>query len=92
MGPRPKSYIAGRVGVAVGRFPHGAPQADVPPKRTPKQESLEAPWVSLDELDDLPLRIPEVRNFLQYVSARGPVHPRDLLARAGEPFVGRTVG
>ena len=56
------------------------PQADVPPKNVPDEESLEADWFTLDQLDDLPLRAAELREILQYVHDGGPVYPLSLIA------------
>ena len=67
----------------------GHPAADVPPKSIADEESLEAAWFSLDELDDLPLRTPEVREILRHVQEDEPVYPLGLLAREGESLNGR---
>jgi phosphatase NudJ len=59
------------------------PVTDMPPKSTADEESLGAAWFSLDALDDLPLRTPEVREILRHVHDGGPVYPVCLLAREG---------
>ena len=62
----------------------GHPAADVPPKSIADEESLGAAWFALDDLDDLPLRTPEVRNILRLVHDGGPVYPLSVIAREGE--------
>ena len=61
----------------------GHPAADVPPKSIADEESLEAAWFALDDLDDLPLRTPEVRNILRHVHHGGAVYPLGLIANEG---------
>lgn len=63
------------------------PIGDPTPKSVPDAESLEAAWVTLDELDRYPLRGPEVRSILQYVATGGTVHPLDLLQPERMPYV-----
>jgi len=75
--PRPK-------GSARMRFVFLAhPQADVPPKSMPDEESLEAKWFSLEEVHSLPLRWPDGLQVLQYVIDGGPAYPLSLIAREG---------
>ncbi len=62
------------------------PIDSTPPKSKPDEESLEAAWVRLRELDRYPLRGEEVRQVLAYVDAGGPIYPLDLLQAEGEPF------
>ena len=62
------------------------PTDDTPPKSEPDEESLEAAWVRLDELDRYPLRGDEVRELFTYVSGGGPVCPVDLLQPEGRPY------
>jgi hypothetical protein len=47
---------------------------NVPPKYTAGQESPEAAWFSLDKLDGLPLRTPEVHQILWHFQDGGPVY------------------
>jgi phosphatase NudJ len=64
------------------------PADDTPPKTTPDRESLQARWVTLAELDRLPLRGGgEVRDVFRAVTAGMPAAPLTLLAREDEPFV-----
>jgi phosphatase NudJ len=55
------------------------PQDDTPPKQVADEESLQAAWVTLAELDRLPLRGREVRELLQAVSDGAPIAPLTLL-------------
>jgi phosphatase NudJ len=62
------------------------PADDTPPKGTPDEHSLEARWVSLDELADLPLRGAEVRRLFEAVARGAAIQPLTVLAREGEPL------
>lgn len=62
------------------------PLDDAPPRSTPNEHSLEARWVTLDELRALPLRGPEVREIFEYVDRGGPVYPLTLLQAEGAPW------
>ena len=59
------------------------PSDDTPPKSQPDSESLEARWVSLEELAELPLRSPAVRELFQAVARGMPVAPLQLLGQEG---------
>ena len=63
------------------------PIGDHTPKSEPDEESLEATWVTVDELDDYPLRGDEVRVIFRYVAGGGIVHPLTLWQPEGMPFV-----
>lgn len=56
------------------------PLDDTPPKRQPDEESLGAAWVTLDELEQLPMRGTEVREVFRHVAAGGVIYPLSLLA------------
>ncbi len=60
------------------------PIDDTPPLSAPNEHSLEARWVTLDELDSLPLRSSEVRTVFEAVERGAPVHPLSLIAGEGE--------
>ena len=62
------------------------PVDDTPPKSKPDEESLEAAWVSLDELDRYPLRGEEVRELFEYVAKSGAVYPVTVLQPEGTPY------
>ncbi|MBL4845026.1 MAG: NUDIX hydrolase [Planctomycetes bacterium] len=62
------------------------PIDDTPPKSEPDDESLEAAWVTLADLDQLPLRGAEVKRLLTEVAAGAPVYPLSLIAREGMPL------
>lgn len=64
----------------------GYPSDDTPAKDTPDEESLEATWVSLEELDRYPLRGEEVRDLFTYVLKGGIVYPLSLLTSEGAPW------
>lgn len=52
---------------------------DTPPRTTPNEHTLEARYVTLTELDALPLRGPEVRAIFEWVANGAVVAPMDLL-------------
>jgi phosphatase NudJ len=56
---------------------------DTPPRATPNEHSLEARWVTLGELENLPLRGPEVRAIFEWVADGAAVYPLDLLGEEG---------
>ncbi len=62
------------------------PLDDAPPKRDADAESLRAAWVTLEELDRLPLRGDEVRQVFRAVAAGAPVYPLSLFGREDEPL------
>jgi 8-oxo-dGTP pyrophosphatase MutT (NUDIX family) len=55
------------------------PADDTPPRAWANEHSLEARWVTLEELDGLPLRGPEVRSIFAWVAGGAGVYPLDLL-------------
>ena len=55
------------------------PADDRPPKSVPDEHSLEARWVTLDELARLPLRGPEVLDVFRWVAGGAPVYPLELI-------------
>jgi 8-oxo-dGTP pyrophosphatase MutT (NUDIX family) len=57
------------------------PADDTPPKSVPDRESLRAAWVTLDELDRLPLRGGEVCELCHAVASGAVVAPLTLLGR-----------
>ena len=59
------------------------PSDDTPPRAEPNEESLGAAFVTLAELDQLPLRGEEVRELFWYVTRGGYVAPMQLLAYEG---------
>jgi phosphatase NudJ len=63
------------------------PENDAPPKSKPDKESLEAAWVSLEEIGKLPLRGPEVAQLLKDVACGAQVFPLSLLTAEGEPLL-----
>lgn len=72
--------------------PHGArmrvifvarPLDDTPPKSTPDDESLEARWVTMEELRELSMRGDEVEALFRYVADGGFVAPLSVLGWEG---------
>ncbi len=79
--PRPEGSARCRV-IFVAR-----PVDDTPPKNKPDEDTLEARWVTLEELDDLPIRSHEVETIFRHVAHGGPVYPLSLLTFEGSPFL-----
>lgn len=63
------------------------PLNDTPPKSKPDEQSLAAAWVSLSELEELPLRGAEVRRLFWEVEYGAPVYPLWLLGIEGQPLL-----
>lgn len=62
------------------------------PNRQPNEHALEARWVSLAELDDLPLRGDEVRDIFEYVArSKHAPFPMALLTHEGASWTPREV-
>ena len=64
------------------------PIDDTLPRSVPNEHSLEARWVTLDELAGLPQRGGDVREAFEYVARGGPVYPLSLLTAEGAPWRG----
>jgi len=62
------------------------PADSTPPKSTPDEHSLQAAWLTLDELAGLKLRSPEVLATLTEIARGQPVYPLSLLAAEGSPW------
>jgi ADP-ribose pyrophosphatase YjhB (NUDIX family) len=56
-----------------------SPRDDTPPKAVADEESLQARWLTLEEIARLPLRGSDLRALLESVAAGRPVYPLDLL-------------
>jgi phosphatase NudJ len=56
------------------------PADDTPPKQDADAESLQAAWVTVEELPRHPRRGDEVEDLLRYVDGGAPVYPLSLLA------------
>jgi phosphatase NudJ len=65
------------------------PAGDAPPKREPDENSLEARWVTVQELSALPLRGDDVARLFEDVLAGAQVFPLRLLGPEGEPLLQR---
>ena len=70
-------------GARVRVFVVARPEDDTPPKTVADAHSLEARWVTLDELDALPLRGDEVRAVFRHVAGGGAVYPLGVLTVEG---------
>ena len=57
------------------------PRDDTPPKTAPDEESLQAKWLTLEEITKLPLRGSDLRGLLDSVMQGRAVFPLDLLGR-----------
>jgi phosphatase NudJ len=57
------------------------PAGDPTPRTTANEHSLEARWVTRQELAKLPLRGPEVLEIFDWVAGGAPVYPLDLIGR-----------
>ncbi|MCA9068703.1 MAG: NUDIX domain-containing protein [Planctomycetaceae bacterium] len=88
-------HVTGVLRVEHSPSPHAAriravfvaePVDDTPPKSVPDEESLEAAWVTLEELNQYSLRGSEVRELFAYVDAGGPIYPVSLIQREGMPY------
>jgi len=55
------------------------PADDTPPRTVPNEHSLEARWVTLEELAQLPQRGPEVYAIFAWVAQGAPVYPLEVL-------------
>lgn len=63
-----------------------SPIDDRPPKSIPDDESLEAAWMSLEEMQQLPMRSEEVLEIFQYVVNGAPVYPLNLIMMENESY------
>jgi phosphatase NudJ len=74
-------HTPGRTGARVRAIFLARPDGDPSPRTTANEHSLEARWVTLQELAALPLRGDEVRRLFEWVAAGAPVYPLDLIGR-----------
>jgi ADP-ribose pyrophosphatase YjhB (NUDIX family) len=58
-----------------------SPLDDTPPKSVADEESLQARWLTLEEIAALPLRGSDLRALLESVAAGRASYPLDLLGR-----------
>jgi 8-oxo-dGTP pyrophosphatase MutT (NUDIX family) len=56
------------------------PRDDTPPKSVADEESLQAAWLTLDEIGELPLRGSDLRGLLESVASGHAVFPLELIA------------
>jgi phosphatase NudJ len=73
-------------GARVRVFVLASPIDDEAPRAEPNEHSLEARWVTLDELDTLALRGDEVREVFRYVAEGGAVYPLHAFTWEGAPW------
>ena len=57
------------------------PRDDTPPKAVADDESLQARWLTVEELAALPLRGSDLRALIESVVDGRPVYPLDILGR-----------
>lgn len=57
------------------------PRDDTPPKSAPDEESLQAKWLTTEEIARLPLRGSDLRALLEAVAEGRPMYPLDLVGR-----------
>ncbi|HPH65811.1 MAG TPA: NUDIX domain-containing protein [Kofleriaceae bacterium] len=57
----------------------GSPLDDTPPKSVADSESLQAAWLTLEEIRTRPLRGSDLMGFLEQVASGRQVYPLDLL-------------
>ena len=62
------------------------PADETPPRSRPNEHSLEARWVTLEELDGLPLRGREVAALFRWVADGAAVYPLDLLGSEEDEY------
>ncbi len=62
------------------------PADDTAPKSVADQESIEARWVTLEQMAQMELRSPEVLEIFSYVAGGGPVYPLGILAQERQRF------
>ena len=55
------------------------PDSDIAPKTNADQHSVRAAWVTLDELEQMPLRGREVIDLFRYVAYGGTIFPMQVL-------------
>jgi phosphatase NudJ len=70
-------------GARVRALFYARPADDTPPRALPNEHSLEARWVTLEELDELELRGPEVRAIFEWVADGATVYPLEVLGEEG---------
>ena len=73
-------HTPGTAGSRVRIFFAATPVDDTPPKSIADDESLQAAWLTLDELAKKPLRGADLRALLDSVARGRPIFPLDLLA------------
>ena len=62
------------------------PSDETPPRDHPNEHSLEARWVTLEELAPLPLRGQEVAALFRWVADGAVVHPLELLGSEEDEY------
>lgn len=62
------------------------PVGDARPKQTPDEHSLEARWLTLAEMERLPLRVHEVMEIFKAVAAGATVAPLTMIVEEGAPW------
>jgi 8-oxo-dGTP pyrophosphatase MutT (NUDIX family) len=63
-----------------------SPLDDTPPKSTADEHTLEARWVTVEEMTHLPLRGFDVVQTLTYLARGGAIYPLHIITYEGAPF------
>lgn len=64
----------------------GSPADNETPRTVPNEFSLGAAWMTIEEMESVPMRSPGVRDTAVSVLAGGPVYPLSLLRAEGDPW------
>lgn len=64
------------------------PADDTPPKSEPDEESLGAAWMTLEEMQEIPLRGEEVLKLFESVINGAPVYPLSLITSEAPLYFG----
>jgi len=67
------------------------PQGETTPKSHVDEHSLQARWLTLGEIRELPLRGPDVLDFLHYLEDGGTVHSLEVVSWEGGPLPAQTL-
>ncbi|MEK7723746.1 MAG: NUDIX domain-containing protein [Acidobacteriota bacterium] len=65
-----------------------SPEDDTPPKSEPDEESLEAAWMTLEEMKNIELRGNEVLELFEYVANGAPIYPLNLITSEAPLYFG----
>ena len=69
-------------------FMMARPQDETPPKTIPDEESMEAAWMTLEEMQKIPLRGEEVLQIFESVANGAPIYPLGLITSESPLYFG----